>query len=748
MAETGQKISALQAATSAADADVLAGVQSNATKKFSFSVILNYIKSKLTPADIGAVPNTRTVNSKALSADIALTAADVGAATTADIPEAYATNPEMDGAASAGSSPAWARGDHVHPADTSKADVDGSYRELTAGQILSDGRYEDKVPYTFRKSGGEYDVGNNEADTLVGGTVAWNQLVQDGDFASTTGWEATNASAAYSGNVCTLTANGSSTFMRLQRSFTPVSGHVYFATYDFDFSGAADVTGTSFRFVGTSSPSLGGNTNTKGRYAAIGTASDGNGTGLAIYVTRSGGNIPSGESATVSNINLFDLTQMFGATVANALLALETATPGAGTAWFTGLFPKPYYAYNAGALLSVNASAHKTVGFNACDEEWEPGGISSANGGNTNQYTMIRTKNYIRVLPLTKYYAYNGSYVGLNMNFQVRFYDANKKYIGYANASGIAIYWGQEFITPSGTCYMRIQLQDTYGTTYKHDICVNLSRSGIRNGEYEPYIKHTYPLDSDLTLRGVPSWADGKMYYDGDTYKADGTVTRRYGIVDLGALTDWSLGLIDGHNRFYSATLHPLVKYSSNRLICPKFVLATAHSSNTFFANNTIVTSGTSQSLGCVWFWSDDYVDAAAFKTAVSGVYLVYELAETTTESADPFTTPQAVDAWGTEEYVVTEQSGVAVPVGHDTIYEKDLRGKLEAMPDSVPSTASIAPTENGDTASRAYAQGKYFFRNGDFCKALTAISAGASFTLNTNYAVTTVADELYTALH
>lgn len=124
MADTGQAISTLEAATSAADVDVLAGVQTGATKKFSFSVLLNYIKSKLLPADIGAVPNTRTVNSKALSADIALTAADVGAATTADIPEAYATNPEMDGTASAGSSPAWARGDHVHPSDTSKADVD------------------------------------------------------------------------------------------------------------------------------------------------------------------------------------------------------------------------------------------------------------------------------------------------------------------------------------------------------------------------------------------------------------------------------------------------------------------------------------------------------------------------------------------------------------------------------------------------------------------------------------------------
>jgi len=55
-----------------------------------------------------------------------------------------------------------------------------------------------------------------------------------------------------------------------------------------------------------------------------------------------------------------------------------------------------------------------------------------------------------------------------------------------------------------------------------------------------------------------------------------------------------------------------------------------------------------------------------------------------------------------------------------------------------------IAPTENGATASQAYAQGKYFFRGGNFCKAKTAIASGASFTLNTNYEITTVAAELY----
>lgn len=39
------------------------------------------------------------------------------------VPSAYTSNPEMDGTASPGLSTAWARGDHVHPHDSTKADV-------------------------------------------------------------------------------------------------------------------------------------------------------------------------------------------------------------------------------------------------------------------------------------------------------------------------------------------------------------------------------------------------------------------------------------------------------------------------------------------------------------------------------------------------------------------------------------------------------------------------------------------------
>lgn len=89
------------------------------------------------------VPSTRTVNGKALSANISLSASDVSALpsstsiptktsdltndsgyiTASDVPEgstASTTTPKMDGTAAVGTETAFARGDHRHPSDTSR----------------------------------------------------------------------------------------------------------------------------------------------------------------------------------------------------------------------------------------------------------------------------------------------------------------------------------------------------------------------------------------------------------------------------------------------------------------------------------------------------------------------------------------------------------------------------------------------------------------------------------------------------
>lgn len=64
------------------------------------------------------------------------------------------------------------------------------------------------------------------------------------------------------------------------------------------------------------------------------------------------------------------------------------------------------------------------------------------------------------------------------------------------------------------------------------------------------------------------------------------------------------------------------------------------------------------------------------------------------------------------------------------------------------PIRAMVASEETGTTASQAYSAGQYFILNGQFCKALVNIASGATFTLGTNYSVTTIGAELYSALN
>lgn len=65
--------------------------------------------------------------------------------------------------------------------------------------------------------------------------------------------------------------------------------------------------------------------------------------------------------------NFFDLTQMFGSTIADYIYSLEQSQAGAGVAWFKKLFPADYYPYCEPTIISSHtdrvdvASADGTV---------------------------------------------------------------------------------------------------------------------------------------------------------------------------------------------------------------------------------------------------------------------------------------------------------------------------------------------------------------------------------------------------
>lgn len=58
-------------------------------------------------------------------------------------PAAYTSNPEMNGTASAGSSTAYARGDHVHPTDTSRLATNGNGNDITVERNATEAFFTD-----------------------------------------------------------------------------------------------------------------------------------------------------------------------------------------------------------------------------------------------------------------------------------------------------------------------------------------------------------------------------------------------------------------------------------------------------------------------------------------------------------------------------------------------------------------------------------------------------------------------------
>lgn len=501
----------------------------------------------------------------------------------------------------------------------------------------------DTAPYLFKAVGDVY--GDRLEDKIVGGTVAWNQLVEE--------------SSGSSRGVSYSFANGIWSF-----SGTPIGSFFNFGSGNYKANHILLVDTTVVANPNNLNINVGVLNNTNG---SVG----GNLKKLQKIASTNGGYF--GIAGLVADetvmdglrikTNCFDLTQMFGSTIADYIYSLEQSQAGAGVAWFKKLFPNDYYAYNAGELLSVEGlQSHDTVGFNQWDEEWEVGNYDTTTGEPTANNYVIRSKssNYIKVIGGA---VYRNSTVNASATIYPYFYDSTHSFISRIN--GVSP--NNTFTIPQNACYMRFAVYSAYGTTYNHDICINLSNPS-RNGEYEPYEKHSYPLDSSLTLRGIPKLdASNNLYYDGDEYTSDGKVKRKYGIVDLGTL-DWAQGGSNNKTSWVPVSWRTNVKPAESieiraNILCNKYRTDTADHVEKQVNDKTIAVNRN----GWVYIYDSAYVSVTpqAFKEAMSGVMLVYELATPTTQTATPYTNPQIVSKYGTLEYVTNS----IVPVGHKTTY-------------------------------------------------------------------------------
>lgn len=504
------------------------------------------------------------------------------------------------------------------------ATPDGSYGGMTAGyaeQLTSSIVETDEVPYLFRTAGGNAEIGNYENDTIVGGSVAWNQLVYNYSYTGGSGANTYNfpqGTQIVAGHKILLSAQLSEALSSNASIYlyTRANGTNYAVNLSIP---AGQTHATNIRSITVGG--TGGHANSNGD----------------AWVYHN--NI----DADVNNFMISDLTALFGTSIADYIYSLEQANAGAGVAWLKahGWFTKDYYPYCAPTLKSVSAvQSHDMVGFNAYDPDT---GKAKVVGGMQYQIT--------------------GAYTAISLDGETITPDNNGKF------------------TPTADGELTVTGGNATTTT------VHLVWDGERDGEYEAYRKESYPLDSALTLRGIPKLdASNNLYYDGDRYLPDGTIERRFAETTFDGSSDenWTLYVSTGLRYSFRSSNYVESNHAyTNMLIDATWLdVNTTSESSLNGGRPSCRTTNYDSKYFYIFASSDTFADVDALKTylAAHPLTVIYEVVTPTTETAEPFQSTQWVDNWGTEEYVVTPDSdGVAVPVGHVTDYPVDLKAKLEA---------------------------------------------------------------------
>ena len=480
----------------------------------------------------------------------------------------------------------------------------------------------DQDPYNFRAFPAAASGANLEYETIVGGSVVWNQYI------STAGITSRGVTSAFSSGVWSFSGLAEGTYFNFGGAFG-TNGHKYLALWKI-VANPNNVVVTQMRALNNSTGITSGDDWTI--YSATGSGSFG-------MVTDQAYNMDGFKAQVIC----VDLTTMFGTTVANSMTA----------ELFRSYFPNAYYVRTLPAIQSVSVSEKMITGINQWDEEWVVGSIDLYTGVLTSSTIKIRSKNYIKVLPSTNYYFKFG---GSLATWYVFFYDGNNNFIDVtSNISNVV------FTTPANCRYIMFrEAGNIYGTTYNNNICINISNPAI-NGTYYPHTASTYAL-SHTELRGIPSIVDSKLVYDGDDYSSSGRVVRKYAEVDLGDFTYDS-----GNNNFSLSISSATAVGFDGKAICSCYPKSSVNNIASQTDKSYIVRANT------IYIKDTSYSDTASFVTANGGQKLIYELQTPTTDSVTPYTNPQAINLNGTEsftDYLVSQSTrDVAIPVGHITYY-------------------------------------------------------------------------------
>lgn len=222
---------------------------------------------------------------------------------------------------------------------------------------------QDTRPYLKRDT--PYNAGVERMDKIIGGTVCYNQKAP---YIETGKWSVGTAdSYTLTSGVATVHKNSSTggqcnlQIASAQRKMS-ISGHKYLIIY------TVKTTNGMIAFLPTNATVDGW---TGWEVIADRTEKtfiwkcEVNKSIVCAFRGYTGGSLVTSEiDFVVENLECFDLTQMFGSTIADYIYGLEQAEAGTGAAWLRAWMGAGWHAAEAGALLSVKTSAHVTKDAN------------------------------------------------------------------------------------------------------------------------------------------------------------------------------------------------------------------------------------------------------------------------------------------------------------------------------------------------------------------------------------------------
>lgn len=350
--------------------------------------------------------------------------------------------------------------------------------------------------------------------------------------------------------------------------------------------------------------------------------------------------------ATVNNLvvypQIYDLTAMFGS--GNEPTSVEE---------FEKMFPADYYPYNAGEIVSAGTESIVEQGknlFDYTDKTYHGANVSKVENGVIYTKQLLTTILNIPTIVGNKYtLSLKTKSISTSQGI-LRWSLQKGKNTAYADDSSlikkvvgtVANTEYQETVTFTATTDF-VSLCGL--TTMVYDVQLE---NGDTATNYSPFYQteHTIPE----AIRNLPGygWSAGtaRNYVDYENKKYYQCV----GSVDLGTLT-WTAGESVSFKTHHLAGQKLTKSYSiAPNFICPKYSTKTQNES----WGKTSITgiSATSNVNGYIYVNDTSYTDATAFKQAMQGVILYYELAnpivtDISTMLTDDFLRNLTVEAGG-----------------------------------------------------------------------------------------------------